>query len=101
MTGECKKCGRCCTYLQVVFPNNRETKRWIEARGLPIVQETERFIELRIPSRCPHLANDGSCDCYDIRPRACREYPNNMIEYWKSQGLDPAVSLGKHCGYRF
>lgn len=99
-TGSCKGCGDCCRMIELIYPNAPEIKDWCEARGMILVQETQSFLEYRILSSCKQLEN-STCKIYAKRPKACRDYPHAMLNFWISRGLDPAKGLMPHCGFKY
>lgn len=101
LVGKCRMCGTCCRNAQFVMPNDPAVKEWAEKRNFSVIQETNAFLEINIPSPCPQL-NEGGCRLHgDNKPEVCRVYPEGMPEYWIRRGLDPNMSLGAHCGFRW
>lgn len=98
LKGYCKKCGYCCTGIQIVMIGNN-LKEWIKARGFEIIQENGAYIEVRIEIPCPHYKN--KCDIQNNKPEICKKFPEGMPEYLISKGLDPNKSLGPTCGFYY
>lgn len=83
VTGECKKCGKCCNYMysfdtytekefkfmQMLFPSYR--RFYIKGKD-----DAGNFI-----FACKNVSDDGLCTVYDKRPKMCRRYPNKRILY--------------------
>ena len=78
----CLECANCCKTTGPLFTQS-DIARIARAKG----QKPGRFIEtyLRIDEEgdyvlrelpCPFLGEDNYCSIYDIRPKACREYPH-------------------------
>ena len=94
ITGECKKCGKCCNYMysvdtytekefkimQFLFPAYR--RFYIKGKD-----EEGNFI-----FACKLVTKDGLCPVYDKRPRMCRNYPAKRIFY--------PGKLHEGCGYK-
>ena len=106
--GKCVGCTTCCTELNVIYARSPELDEWIEARrvkpgrdrGLKIVQQNEQFVEVAFKEPCPQL-KDGKCLIQDTKPKVCRDYPQNLENFWVRKGLDPNKSLGPKCGFRY
>jgi hypothetical protein len=72
-TMECKKCGACCRLI--VLQHSNPTKKSLEyyrARGWTFDPVNEL---VWIPSVCPHLLDNNTCNIYENRPKQCRFYP--------------------------
>src|SRR5574344_2773358 len=94
ITGECKKCGKCCHYMysfdtytekefkfmQFLFPSYK--KFYIKGKD-----KYGNFI-----FACDKVSEEGLCTIYEKRPKMCRVYPAKRIFY-------PA-KLHKNCGYK-
>ena len=79
---DCLSCGNCCKTTSPIF-----TKKDIERISKSFRIKTRQFIDTYLnvdsdqdyvlkSSPCTFLASDNSCNIYDIRPKACREYPH-------------------------
>ncbi len=94
ITGECKKCGKCCNYMysfdtytekefkimQFLFPAYK--RFYIKGKD-----EEGNFI-----FACKFVSKEGICTVYKNRLRMCKVYPNKKIMY-------PA-KLHEGCGYK-
>ena len=94
ITGECKKCGKCCNYMysvdtytekefkimQFLFPKYR--RFYIKGKD-----EYGNFI-----FACKLVTPEGLCSDYKRRPAMCRNYPVKKIYF-------PA-KLHEGCGYK-
>ncbi len=94
ITGECKKCGKCCNHMysvdtytekefeimQFLFPTYR--RFYIKGKD-----EDGNFI-----FACKLVTPDGLCSDYKHRPRMCRKYPAKRIFY--------PGKLHEGCGYK-
>lgn len=79
---DCLKCANCCKTISPIF-----TQRDIERIAGHLKMKPGQFVEtyLRIDedddfvlqsSPCTFLEADNRCRIYEVRPKACREYPH-------------------------
>lgn len=79
---DCLQCANCCKTTGPLF-----TDRDIERLSSHFRMRPSTFIEtyLRLDEDndyvlqslpCPFLGNDNYCSVYDVRPKACREFPH-------------------------
>ena len=79
---DCLKCANCCKTTGPLF-----TSADIERVAKYLKQKPQKFIDqyLRIDEDqdyvlqsvpCTFLASDNTCFIYDVRPKACREFPH-------------------------
>jgi Fe-S-cluster containining protein len=79
---DCLTCANCCKTTGPLFTNNDVTRISKHFRMKP-----QRFIEqyLRLDEDndcvlqqvpCTFLGSDNYCSIYDVRPKACREFPH-------------------------
>ncbi len=94
ITGECKKCGKCCNYMysfdtytekefkimQFIFPAYR--RFYIKGKD-----EDGNFI-----FACKYVTEDGLCSVYDKRLEMCKRYPVKRIYR--------PMKLHEGCGYK-
>lgn len=94
ITGECKKCGKCCNYMysfdtytekefkimQFIFPSY---KRFY-------IKGKDEYGNLIFA--CKYVTKEGLCSVYDKRLKMCKRYPVKRI-YRK-------MSLHEGCGYK-
>ena len=81
-TMDCLSCANCCKTTSPIFRNadiNRIAKHLREKAG----NFTEKYLKLDEDndyvlqkSPCSFLNKDNTCQIYDVRPLACREYPH-------------------------
>lgn len=65
----CQICrGACCEAIMLPPCRDPEDTRWLALHG----REVDGRVELLC--QCHHLLPDGSCGCYEDRPRTCRVY---------------------------
>ena len=94
ITGECKKCGKCCNYMysydtytekefkimQFLFPAYK--RFYIKGKD-----EYGNFI-----FACKYVTEEGLCSVYDKRLKMCRRYPVKRIYR--------PMKLHEGCGYK-
>ena len=79
---DCLQCANCCKTTSPIF-----TKKDIERISKSFRIKTRQFIDTYLnvdddqdyvlkSSPCTFLADDNTCNIYDIRPKACQEYPH-------------------------
>jgi Fe-S-cluster containining protein len=79
---DCFQCANCCKTTSPIF-----TKKDIERISKAFRTKTRQFIDTYLyldedqdyvlkSSPCTFLADDNTCTIYDVRPKACREYPH-------------------------
>ena len=79
----CQDCAHCCETTSPIF-TDRDVPRIAKALGMRPSAFTERYLKLDDDqdyvlksSPCAFLdKSDKSCLIYDVRPKACREYPH-------------------------
>lgn len=79
---DCLKCANCCKTTSPLF-TERDIKRiskHLRMTGSQFNQEYLRLDEdqeyVLKTTPCPFLNEDNYCNIYDVRPRACEEYPH-------------------------
>lgn len=79
---DCLKCANCCKTTGPLF-TNADIVRIAKSLKLRPQQFIEQYLRIdeendyvlqQVP--CPFLGNDNYCSIYEIRPKACREYPH-------------------------
>ncbi len=94
ITGECKKCGKCCNYMYSVDTYTEEEFKFMQK----LFPTYKRFYikgkdeEGNFIFACKLVTPEGLCTDYKHRPRMCRNYPVKRIFY-------PA-KLHDDCGYK-
>ena len=79
---DCLLCANCCKTTSPIF-----TKKDIERISKSFRIKTRQFIDTYLnvdddqdyvlkSSPCTFLAEDNSCNIYEVRPKACQEYPH-------------------------
>ena len=79
---DCLKCANCCKTTSPIF-TNKDIERISKSFRVKTRQFIDTYLNLDADadyvlksSPCTFLALDNSCNIYDIRPKACREYPH-------------------------
>lgn len=79
---DCLKCANCCTTTGPLL-TNKDIERLAKYERMRPAAFTEAYLRLdedgdyvfqTMP--CRYLNADNTCSIYDIRPKACREYPH-------------------------
>ena len=79
---DCLQCANCCKTTSPIF-----TKKDIERISKSFRIKTRQFIDTYLnldedqdyvlkSSPCTFLADDNTCTIYDVRPKACQEFPH-------------------------
>jgi hypothetical protein len=102
---DCLQCANCCSTTGPLF-TDKDTARIARHLNLRPAEFAERYLRLdedrdyvlqQVP--CPFLGTDNYCSIYEVRPKACQEYPHtdrrNMHEILdltlKNAAVCPAV----------
>ena len=79
---DCLECANCCTTTGPLF-TDKDISRIAKHLRIKPSEFTEKY--LRIDEEgdyvlqsapCPFLGEDNYCSIYDVRPKACREFPH-------------------------
>lgn len=79
---DCLECANCCKTTSPIF-TDKDIERIAKHFKMKIYDFTTQFLEIdednffvlkQVP--CTFLDADNSCSIYDVRPKACREYPH-------------------------
>ena len=81
ITGECKKCGKCCNYMYSV---DTYTEKEFKIMQFLFPQYKRFYIkgkdeEGNLIFACKLVTPDGLCSDYKHRPRMCRNYPATYV----------------------
>ena len=79
---DCLKCANCCKTTGPLFTDKDITRISKHLKLKPSdfthkylkIDEDLDYVLKKVP--CEFLLNDNSCSIYDVRPKACREYPH-------------------------
>ena len=103
---DCLACANCCKTTSPIF-RDVDIKRIASKLRMPIGKFIDTYLKtdedkdyVLKQSPCVFLSNDSTCDIYEDRPLACREYPHtnrkNMYQILdltlKNSQICPAVS---------
>lgn len=81
-TIDCLKCANCCKTTGPLF-TEKDIERIAKHFRIKAVEFEEKFLRIdedrdkvlqNLP--CVFLNNDNTCSIYEIRPKACREFPH-------------------------
>ena len=102
----CLNCANCCKNVGPLFTNKDIERVSKELKLKPGVftetylrmDEEGDFVLKSLP--CVFLGNDNYCSIYEIRPKACKEYPHTNMKgqrklmklHFKNDELCPAVN---------
>ena len=94
ITGECKKCGKCCNYM---YSYDTYTEKEFKIMQFLFPAYKRFYIkgkdeEGNLIFACKLVTSDGLCSDYKHRLRMCKNYPAKRIFY-------PA-KLHEGCGYK-
>jgi Fe-S-cluster containining protein len=79
---DCLKCANCCKTTGPLF-TDKDIQRIAKYFKMKVHKFTEQYLRLdedndyvlqSVP--CTFLGNDNYCSIYDVRPKACREFPH-------------------------
>lgn len=79
---DCTQCANCCKSLGPLFTEADITRIAKHFRmKLPVFEELYLHVDedgdkVFQSMPCPFLGNDNLCSIYDVRPKACREFPH-------------------------
>lgn len=109
-TMDCLSCANCCKTTSPIFKDS-DIKRISKKLKIKEVDFIDKFLYMDNDrdyvlqkSPCAFLNNDNTCDIYEFRPLACKEYPHtnrkNMYQIlnltMKNSLICPAVSRIVH-----
>ena len=94
ITGECKKCGKCCNYMY-----SKDTYTEKEFKIMQMIFPKYKRFYIKGKDECGNLifacklvTPDGLCSDYKHRLRMCKNYPAKKISY--------PGKLHDGCGYK-
>jgi Fe-S-cluster containining protein len=103
---DCLNCANCCKSIPPML-ENEDVRRIAKHMKMPVTDFRKKFMTrdsdgdpVFQKTPCHFLGKDNKCSIYDIRPKACAEYPFTNYPNTKSvfgmivnnAGLCPAVS---------
>lgn len=79
---DCLKCANCCKTTGPLF-TNRDIDRLAKHLGIKAADFIEEYLRVDEDgdfvlqsTPCPFLGDDNYCSVYEVRPKACAEYPH-------------------------
>ena len=79
---DCLQCANCCKTTSPLF-TERDIQRVAKHLNMKAANFTQKYLYLDQDQEfvlkttpCQFLNDDNHCDIYDVRPRACSEYPH-------------------------
>ena len=79
---DCLDCANCCKTTSPIF-RDVDIDRIAKHLGMRPSHFTERYLHIDEDNDwvlnvapCPFLGDDNYCSIYDVRPKACRDYPH-------------------------
>jgi Fe-S-cluster containining protein len=98
-TMDCLSCGNCCKTTSPMW-NETDIQRVAHSMKMKVSQFLDAYLvqdedgDWVYPSSpCPFLNEaDNACQIYEIRPKACREYPHTDRKTQKNALICPAVA---------
>lgn len=99
---DCLACANCCTSIPPMV-NKTDVTRISKHLGMKTSEFEEQYLTVdedydtvMNQSPCPFLGDGNACDIYEVRPKACREYPHtNNREF--SQNLHLHAQNARYC----
>ena len=79
---DCLQCANCCKTTSPIF-TNKDIERISKSFKIKTRQFIDNYLNVDEDqdyvlksSPCTFLADDNTCTIYDVRPKACKEYPH-------------------------
>jgi Fe-S-cluster containining protein len=79
---DCLQCANCCKTTSPIF-TNKDIERISKSFRIKTRQFIDNYLNVDDDqdyvlksSPCTFLADDNTCNIYDVRPKACQEYPH-------------------------
>lgn len=79
---DCLSCANCCKTTSPIF-TDKDIDRLAAHFKIKAVDFYDKYLrtdedgdQVLQSSPCPFLMEDNKCSVYDVRPKACREYPH-------------------------
>lgn len=102
---DCLDCANCCTSIPPMV-STQDTERLAKHLNLStkaffnqyLIKDEDGDVVMN-QSPCPFLQSDNKCAVYDVRPKACRQYPHtgtqdfskNLALHFQNSAYCPAV----------
>ncbi len=99
---DCLDCANCCKTIPPIL-NRADIRRIAKSLNLKPAEFEGKYIKVdrdgdkvMNSTPCPFLLEDNKCSIYEVRPRACREYPHtDNFQFVEHSNLLPINS--RHC----
>ena len=99
---DCLQCANCCSSIPPIV-NKTDVSRIAKHLGLSAKAFEETYLKVDEDgdtvinqSPCPFLEANNACTIYEVRPKACREYPHtNNYEF--SQNMHLHAQNSQYC----
>ena len=79
---DCLECGNCCKSIPPIV-NDTDVKRISKFLNISTKEFNATYVRMDTDgdqvmnqSPCPFLGANNMCDIYEVRPKACRQYPH-------------------------
>lgn len=79
---DCLECANCCKTTSPMFTKT-DIRRIAKHEKMSVSEFTKKYLRVDEDgdtvlksAPCPFLGEDNYCGIYDVRPKACREYPH-------------------------
>lgn len=99
---DCLDCANCCTSIPPIV-NKTDSARIAKHLGMKLADFEDKFLTVdddqdtvMNQSPCPFLLADNACSIYEVRPKACREYPHTNNQEF-SQNLQLHAQNAIYC----
>ncbi len=99
---DCLDCANCCTSIPPQL-NRTDVNRISKHLGMKSADFRDQYTRqdedgdiVMKSTPCPFLNKDHTCQVYENRPRACREYPHTHAAQFAQQ-LDLHLVNARHC----
>lgn len=97
---DCLDCANCCTSIPPIV-NKTDTARIAKHLNMKVADFEANYLRVdedhdtvMNQSPCPFLLDDNACSIYEVRPKACREYPHtDQQEFSQNLGLHAQNAL--------
>jgi len=97
---DCTKCAHCCKSLQPSVDDD-DVKRLAAHVGISTREFSKRYVtrdefgdNVMAEAPCPFLGGDNRCTVYEIRPKACQNYPYLNEEGFRRRSITMVSNIG-------
>ena len=87
----CLDCANCCTSIPPIV-NQTDTSRIAKHLGMKVGDFEKEYLKVdedgdtvMNQTPCPFLQEDNYCLIYDVRPKACRQYPHTDAQQFSAE----------------